>query len=159
MHMTRRHLLKSLGFTAAGSSFVSFLPASLHGESPRLAADQPRSTPEAQGIPSSAILDFLTALEKQGGERHSIMLARHGKVITEGWWAPYAQENKHWLYSLSKSFASTAVGIAAAEGKLSVDDLVTKHFPDDLPKTVSDNLTALRIKDLLSMLAIQRLRW
>ncbi len=37
------------------------------------------------------------------------------------------------LYSLSKSFTSTAVGLAIAEGKLSLDDEVLKFFPDDAP--------------------------
>ena len=37
------------------------------------------------------------------------------------------------LYSLSKSFTSTAVGLAVAERKLSVDDPVLKFFPDDAP--------------------------
>jgi CubicO group peptidase (beta-lactamase class C family) len=41
---------------------------------------------------------------------------RHGKVSAEGWWAPYHAEDNHELYSLSKSFTSTAVGMAVAEG-------------------------------------------
>src|SRR6185369_15697784 len=55
------------------------------------------------------------------------------------------------LYSLSKSFTSTAVGFAVAEGKLSIDDEVLKFFPDDQPANVSDNLKAMRVRDLLMM--------
>ena len=51
------------------------------------------------------------------------MLVRHGQVVAEGWWKPYAADEPHMLYSLSKSFTSTAVGLAVAEGKLKVDDL------------------------------------
>jgi CubicO group peptidase (beta-lactamase class C family) len=52
---------------------------------------------------------------------------------------------------LSKSFTSTAVGMTAAEGKLTVDDLVLGFFPDDAPAKPSDNLRAMRIRDLLTM--------
>src|SRR5579883_3030502 len=61
------------------------------------------------------------AADKDIDSLHSFMLVRHGHVVAEGWWAPYAAESPHMLFSLSKSFTSTAVGIAAAEGKLSVD--------------------------------------
>src|SRR5581483_5259732 len=55
---------------------------------------------------------------------HGFVLVRHGHVIAECWWAPYAAETPHSLFSLSKSFTSTAVGLAAADGKLSIDDPV-----------------------------------
>ena len=58
---------------------------------------------------------------------------------------------RHSLYSLSKSFTSTAVGLAVAEGKLSVDDSVVSFFPQDVPADISDNLKAMRVIDLLRM--------
>src|SRR3954467_555897 len=82
----------------------------------------PRSSPEAQGISSSAILAFIEAADKDLDSLHSFMLLRRGRVVAEGWWAPYDADTPHALYSLSKSFTSTAVGLAVAEGKLSVDD-------------------------------------
>jgi CubicO group peptidase (beta-lactamase class C family) len=57
----------------------------------------------------------------------------------------------HVLFSLSKSFTSTAVGLAVAEGYLSVEDPVLSFFPDDAPATVNDNLAAMRVRHLLSM--------
>ena len=56
-----------------------------------------------------------------------------GPSVAEGWWSPYDPPTPHALYSLSKSFTSTAVGLAVAEGKLSVDDPVLKFFPEDAP--------------------------
>lgn len=113
----------------------------------------PRSTPEEQGISSSAILDFVQAADRQVKEMNSFMLVRHGHVVAEGWWKPYASETPHMLYSLSKSFTSTAVGLAVAEGKLSVDDEVLKFFPEDAPATPTNNLKAMRVRDLLCMSA------
>src|SRR5215831_16587670 len=111
----------------------------------------PRSTPEKQGISSAAILDFVEAADKQVNSIHSFMLVRHGQVVAEGWWAPYGREIPHMLFSLSKSFTSTAVGLAIAEGKLSLDDEVLKFFPADAPVEPSANLKAMRLRDLLIM--------
>jgi CubicO group peptidase (beta-lactamase class C family) len=82
---------------------------------------------------------------------HSFMLVRHGHVFAEAWWEPESAEKPHILWSLSKSFTSTAVGMAVAEGKLSVDDLVLKFFPEDAPAEPFANLQAMRVRDLLTM--------
>ncbi len=113
----------------------------------------PRATPESQGISSAAIRSFLEAANEQVTSMHSFMLVRHGKVVAEGWWAPEAANKPHILWSLSKSFTSTAVGLAVAEGKLDIDDKVLKFFPEDAPVEPSENLKAMRIRDLLTMSA------
>ena len=123
---------------------------------PNLAAAEqgsslPRSSPEAQGIASSAIREFVAAADKQVDSMHSLMIVRHGNVVAEGWWSPYNAESPHSLYSLSKSFTSTAVGLAIADGKVSLDDEVLKFFPDDAPSEPSANLKSMRIRDLLRM--------
>ena len=82
---------------------------------------------------------------------HSVMVVRHGKVIAEAWWQPQTPETPHVLWSLSKSFCSTAVGLAIAEGKLKLDDEVLKFFPDEAPKEPSKNLKEMRVRDLLCM--------
>jgi CubicO group peptidase (beta-lactamase class C family) len=94
---------------------------------------------------------FVEAADKKIDSLHSFMLVRHGRVVAEGWWGPYSADTPHMLFSLSKSFTSTAVGIAAAEGKLSPDDPVLKFFPDDAPAEPSANLKAMRLTDLLRM--------
>ena len=111
----------------------------------------PRSTPEAQGVSSAALLQFLEEAEQKINALHSVMMVRHGQVIMEGWWAPYAAGDPHELYSLSKSFTSTAVGLAVADGKLSVDDPVLGFFPEEAPAKPSVNLRAMRERDLLTM--------
>lgn len=116
-----------------------------------LGADLPRSSPEAQGISSAAIQSFIEAADKDINSLNSFMLLRHGHVVAEGWWSPYSAESPHSLYSLSKSFTSTAVGLAIAEGKLRLDDEVLKFFPEDAPTEPSANLKAMRVADLLRM--------
>lgn len=113
--------------------------------------DFPRTSPEAQGMASSAIHAFIEALERQINELHSFVLLRHGSVIAEGWWSPYGREHRHMLFSLSKSFTSTAVGLAVAEGYFAIDDPVLSFFPDETPAEPSDLLAAMRVRHLLSM--------
>ncbi len=111
----------------------------------------PRSTPEAQGISSAALLQFVDEAEQKVDALHSVMVVRHGQVVAEGWWKPYAADEPHMLFSLSKSFTSTAVGLAIAEGKLSLDDPVLRFFPDEAPDAPSSSLKAMRVRDLLTM--------
>ncbi len=110
----------------------------------------PRSTPEAQGVSSQGISAFVEAADKIN-TLHSFMILRHGHVIAEGWWKPEAADKPHILWSLSKSFDSTAVGLAIAEGKLSLDDPVLKFFPAEAPADASENLKAMKVRDLLTM--------
>ncbi|HEY5273803.1 MAG TPA: serine hydrolase domain-containing protein [Acidimicrobiales bacterium] len=91
----------------------------------------PTSTPSSEGVDAHAVMGFVDALEATNGvEPHSLMILRHGSLVASGWWSPYAAERLQLLYSLSKSFTSTAIGFAAAEGLLSLDDPVVSYFPE-----------------------------
>jgi CubicO group peptidase (beta-lactamase class C family) len=109
------------------------------------------SAPEKEGVSSAGIDSFLNAAAHSKHEFHSFMFLRHGKVIAQGWWNPYAPTLRHSLYSCSKSFTSTAVGFAVSEKLLSVNDKVVSFFPGSLPDTVKPYLAALTVKDLLTM--------
>src|SRR3954463_12026968 len=111
----------------------------------------PRATPESQGLPTAAVRSFVETANQKINTLHSFMLVRHGKVVAEGWWKPEAADKPHVLHSLSKSFTSTAVGLVIEEGKLSLDDPVLKFFPDEAPAEPSENLRAMRVRDLLTM--------
>ena len=110
----------------------------------------PRSTPEAQGVPSAAVGDLVARLDEIVAI-HSVMVVRHGHVIGAAWWAPEGPDKPHVLNSLSKSFNSTAVGLAIQAGQLNLDDPVVKFFPDDVPADASANLRAMTVRDLLTM--------
>ena len=133
----------------AAVMLLAALVAPARGAEPSAAL--PRSAPEQQGIASSAILAFISAADQDIDGMHSFMLVRHGQVVAEAWWKPYDAQTPHMFYSLSKSFTSTAVGMAIAEGKLSIDDEVLKAFPEDAPAQPSANLKRMRVRDLLRM--------
>ena len=115
----------------------------------------PRSTPEQEGVSSEGIMQFLNACDTSGLENHSFMMLRHGKVIAEGWWQPYGPEYKHIMFSASKTFTATAVGLAVSENKLKVTDKIITFFPYSLPDSISDYMKEMTVKDLLTMSAGQ----
>ncbi|MFA5262580.1 MAG: serine hydrolase [Opitutaceae bacterium] len=138
--------MKLLSAILISTSLCACIPAQAANES-----SLPRSAPEAQGISSAALITLAEEASQPIYGMNSLMIVRHGQVVAEGWWAPYAASEPHVLFSLSKSFTSTAIGIAAAEGKLSIDDPVLKYFPEDAPEQPSKNLKEMRISDLLKM--------
>ena len=109
-------------------------------------------SPESVGIDSGAVIRLLDAFsENPKAELQALMIVRHGKLAVAGLAAPYREEDKGLVYSVSKSFTSTAIGIAVSEGLLTVEDQVISYFPEYLPEEISDNLAAMRVKDLLTM--------
>lgn len=135
-------------FAVVGGLLLAFaMPQKVAAQTSNL----PRSTPESQGVSSAVIRDFIETADHDVDSMHSFMLLRHGKVVAEAWWAPESADKPHVLWSLSKSFTSTAVGLAVAEGKLTIDDPVLSFFPDDAPAEPSTNLKAMRVRDLLTM--------
>ncbi|MEU8198445.1 serine hydrolase domain-containing protein [Microbispora amethystogenes] len=111
----------------------------------------PRSAPAASGVASHALAALLDRLEARSVECHSLMVVRHGNVVAEGWWAPYSAGRPHLLYSLTKSFTSVAVGLAIADGLLSLDDRVVDVLPGHVPAGISERGRRLTVHHLLSM--------
>ena len=112
----------------------------------------PRSSPLEQNVDPAEILAFLDALQARPDiEMHSFMLLRHGYVVAEAWWSPYSADRPHRLYSLSKSFTSTAAGFAAAEGLLDLDDTVVSHFPEFDSDVTHLGSRSMRIRHVAAM--------
>ncbi len=111
----------------------------------------PHSTPEAEGVSSEAIIKFIEGYSADKHQLHSYMLIRHGKVISEAWWKPYAADKKHSMYSVSKSWTSTAIGFAVAEKRLTVQDKVIAFFPEHADLQDKPFLKDLKVQDLLTM--------
>ena len=86
-----------------------------------------RSTPESVGIPSRILTETLEELKKLTA-LNSLMVLRHGHVCAEGWWKPYSPEIPHMLFSLSKSFTSSAIGILQGERGLDLQTPLYTFF-------------------------------
>ena len=112
----------------------------------------PRGLPADHGVDPAAVLAFLDAVEADPSvELHSLMLVRHGHVVAEGWWAPHTPERTRLLYSLSKSFTSTALGFALTEGLLDLDDPVVSYFPEFAADITDAGSRSIRMRHLASM--------
>ncbi|MBC2905679.1 serine hydrolase domain-containing protein [Streptomyces cupreus] len=112
----------------------------------------PSSTPASQGVDACGVQAFLDALEDDPEtEPHSLMIMRHGKLVASGWWAPYSAARPHLLYSLSKSFTSTAAGFAVAEGLLRLDDPVISYFPEFDAEVTDPRSRAMLVRHVASM--------
>lgn len=111
-----------------------------------------RTTPESLGIPSSAVEWLLDELESGGfTEPHSLIIMRHGKICSEGWWSPYAPGMRHALRSHTKTYTGTAVGIAITEGLVKLTDRLIDLFPEQAPEKPSEYHRLLTVKDVLCM--------
>jgi CubicO group peptidase (beta-lactamase class C family)/predicted glycoside hydrolase/deacetylase ChbG (UPF0249 family) len=111
----------------------------------------PRSELEKEKINPKAISDYLQAVKTNEQDLHSLMILRNGKVVYEQWFGENAANKTHVMYSVSKTFTSTAIGFAIQEGLLDIGDKVISFFPDKLPIEISPKLRALEIRHLLTM--------
>jgi CubicO group peptidase (beta-lactamase class C family) len=110
------------------------------------------SSPSAQGVGSAGIAAFLDAIEGDPRvEPHGLIIQRHGRRIVEGYWAPHTAEQIRLVYSLSKSFTGTALGLQLGEGRLSLDDLVSDHLPELFDDDTPPAVRRLRIRHIASM--------
>ena len=117
-----------------------------------MSKDLPRSAAAAQQVDPAAVLAFVDAVEADPAiELHSLMVVRHGHVVAEGWWAPHTPERTRLLYSLSKSFTSTALGLALEEGRFGLDDPVVSYFPEFDAEITDPRSRSVTLRHLASM--------
>ena len=108
------------------------------------------STPEQQGVDSRALADFYEALQASRVRIDSVLIIRHGQIVSEVYFPPYRAGLLHDLRSVTKSIVSTLVGVAQMRGDLhSVDDRVLGFFPWYEPH--DDRQRALTVRNLLEM--------
>jgi CubicO group peptidase (beta-lactamase class C family) len=114
----------------------------------------PRGKAADQGVDPAAVLRFLDALDERPDiEMHSLMVVRHGRVVAEGWWTPYSADRPQLLYSLSKSFTSTAAAFAHAEGLFDLDDTVISHFAEFEADITDPRSRSMKVRHVASMAA------
>lgn len=114
----------------------------------------PTSTPSEHGIDPHRLLRFVEALDTDPGiEPHGLIVQSHGHRVLETYWSPHRAGQARLVYSLSKSFAGAALGLALEDGLLSLDDRVVDHLPlTAIPDAGIDERTArMTVRHLASM--------
>ncbi len=105
----------------------------------------------APHLPRHILGDFFTQASAHGCDVRNVSVYQGGECLVRWAPAPYGCDVKSEVYSISKSFTSTAIGLAVGEGLVSVDEAVVDIFAHECPDTISDNLKQLRVHHLLSM--------
>jgi CubicO group peptidase (beta-lactamase class C family) len=108
------------------------------------------SSPEEQGMDSkelAKLVDFGTTLSLD-----SLLVVRHGKIVAEAYYAPYAAGIPHAIYSATKAVISTLLSIASKDGLLdSPSHRVLDFFDRRSFANVDDRKEAITVQSLLDM--------
>ncbi len=113
-------------------------------------------SPEAVGIGSAHVHEFLTHLEERGLVMHSVLLLRGEKLFGEFYWKPFDADFCHRMYSQTKSYVSIAIGLLEEEGRLALSDTVASYFPDKIDGELHPYMQAQTIRDMLTMTTCAR---
>ena len=108
------------------------------------------STPEEQGMDSSALARLVTDGESQSFD--SLLIVRHGRIVAEAYYAPYTADIPHQIHSSTKAIISTLIGMLYKDGVLDrLDHPVLDFFADRSVANVDDRKKAITTQSLLDM--------
>ena len=83
---------------------------------------------------------------------HSLLIIRHGYIVTDAYYYPFAQSYLHGLASATKSLTSSLIGIAIDKGYIeSVEQPILNFFPERTVANLDANKEAMTLEDLLTM--------
>ena len=109
------------------------------------------NTPEKYGLSSAEITKVVEGLAEAGLSTHSMLVMKDGVIVAEGYADHYDENTLHRMYSVSKSFASMAIGLLEAEGKISLDDTIDEYFPEYVTEDTDERILNCTIENLLMM--------
>jgi CubicO group peptidase (beta-lactamase class C family) len=110
------------------------------------------STPEEQGMDSSRLIAMLDSIRAQSLNLHSLLVIRDGYIVSETYFGSYDQDSRFQLYSCTKSFIATLVGIVFDRGDLQrLDQPVLDFFPGRTFANLDARKEAMTLEDLLTM--------
>lgn len=99
---------------------------------------------------SDSVIAFLDAAAADARVNlHSLIIRDPAGVSVEAYWAPYTATDRQLVYSVSKTWTSTAAGFALAEGLLQLDDRVVDLIEPPFP--VDGRRREITLHHLLSM--------
>lgn len=136
----------------------SILPWPYYPQKPTFSPDSrqlvplPRSTPEAEGLPSGRLENFLRQLAALPEAcPQSVLVVRRGKVVLEAGFSPCSPQVWHVTHSLCKTITGMAIGLLADDGKLELDQPLSDVFPEYFNLFTSRRTRALTFRHLLTM--------
>jgi CubicO group peptidase (beta-lactamase class C family) len=110
------------------------------------------SSPEAQGIDSGKLVEMLEDTLSKGYDLDSIVLIRHGYLVADVNFSPFKGDERHMLYSCTKSVVSALIGIAIEKGYIeSIDQPLLDFFPEQSVENLDENKQAITLENVLTM--------
>lgn len=116
----------------------------------------PESTPEEQGVDSAPLLEMLTEIECDDLPVHGLVVIRHGHLIFEAYPGPYRSEDRHIMYSATKSVSAMLIGLAIADEYIDADtQLVFDLLPEYRRRVgpLDEAKKSLQLRHILTMTA------
>ena len=112
------------------------------------------AAPEAQGMDPQLLEQARqAALQPDLAGLQSLLIIRHGYIVSETYYQGQTATTRHELYSVTKSFTGTLVGIAADKGWLDIHQPVLATFPERQFAAVDARKQAMTVENLLTMTA------
>lgn len=130
---------------AAGSPGAGETSAAEDGEQWQYPRDEWTTATAAEAGIDQAVLDELAARAQASGS-NCLLVSRDGRLVQEWYWAGTDADSSQEVWSASKSFTSTFIGMAVDDGDLALDDRAAEHIPE-WQGTASEDVT---VEDLLS---------
>lgn len=110
-----------------------------------------RAIPEDVGVSSRQLASFVNRFFSLKWT-HGLVVLRHGRIVAEAYRSPCSPADRHQLFSLSKSFTSTALGIALGEGRIkSIDAPILPFFPEYDSARITPRMRRVTLRHLLTM--------
>ena len=142
------------------SYIAAFLPE--YSENIQLKAANPdywptsvwkESSPEDQGVDSQKLQDMEDYIMANSLNFDSILVVRNGYLVHESYPSHiYDEDDTHHIYSCTKVFTSTLVGIAIEEGLIgNIDDKVLDYFSEKTFDNMDSQKQSITIRHLLTM--------
>lgn len=132
------------------AAFVCAAAASAHAQTEPFSWQT--SSPEEQGIDSTQLARMCAQLQRDRVSLHGFVLVRHDRIVAEAYVFPYAAASRHTMYSVSKSFTSSLIGIAIGQGLISsVDERVADIFANVTSQPLAERMGRMTLRHLLTM--------
>jgi CubicO group peptidase (beta-lactamase class C family) len=111
------------------------------------------STPASEGMSAAELQATMELIrDKTFTKVDSMVIARHGRLVAEGYFNGFGRDSRHDLRSTGKSFTSALAGIAIDQGLFGVDDPLSQHIPQfDRHANMSARKQSIQIYHLLNM--------
>jgi CubicO group peptidase (beta-lactamase class C family) len=109
-------------------------------------------TLEQASIDEELVIQAVEGIQKnEYTDIHSLLIIRNGKLVFEEYFNGFAKEDFHVLFSATKSYSSTLIGIALDKNQIPSTNTFLKDFFPTKQNLFADGRESIRLSDILSM--------